>query len=99
MRTIDERERSDTRCDVMRWSNSDVEIRIWKMPNISVEENENNRWMRNAKNKKAKLTTTKKTKTQRKEQGETDVIVRERAKWLCSAFKFSPINIKSFFNL
>ena len=66
MRTIDERERSDTRCDVMRWSNSDVEIRIWKMPIISVEENENNRWMRNAKNKKAKLTTTKKNKDTKK---------------------------------
>ena len=66
MRTIDERERSDTRCDVMRWSNSDVEIRIWKMPIISVEENENNRWMRNTKNKKAKITTTKKNKDTKK---------------------------------
>lgn len=66
MRKTDERERSDTRCDVMRWSNSDVEIRIWKMPIISVEENENNRWMRNAKNKKAKLTTTKKNKDTKK---------------------------------
>ena len=66
MRTIDERERSDTRCDVMRWSNSDVEIRHWKMPIISVEENENNRWMRNTKNKKAKITTAKKNKDTKK---------------------------------
>ena len=48
--------------------------------------------------KKQKYQQQKKTKTQRKEQGGTDVIVRERAKWFCGAFKFSPINIKSFFN-
>ena len=68
MRTIDERERSDTRCDVMRWSNSDVEIRHWKMPIISVEENENNRWMRNANIKKKTKTTTTKKKQSHKEK-------------------------------
>ena len=68
MRTIDERERSDTRCDVMRWSNSDVEIRHWKMPIISVEENENNRWMRNANIKKTKKQQQLKKKQSHKEK-------------------------------
>ena len=100
MRTIDERERSDTRCDVMRWSNSDVEIRIWKMPIISVEENENNRWMRNANiKKKQKQQQLKKNKvTKKRTRGDRRYSERERAKWFCCAFKFSPINIKSFFS-
>ena len=39
------------------------------MPIISVEENENNRWMRSAKNKNAKITTTKKNKDTKKRKG------------------------------
>ena len=47
MKTIDERERCDTRCVVMRWSNGEVKLRQWRMPIISIRDNENNRWYRN----------------------------------------------------
>ena len=47
----DEREKCDTRCVLMKWSNSEVQLRQYKMPIISVRYNENNRWKRNAKKK------------------------------------------------
>ena len=43
---IDEREKCDAGCVVMRWSNSKEKMSI-----ISVRDNENNRWKRDAKKK------------------------------------------------
>ena len=64
MTTIDKKERCDTKCFVMRWSNSKVKLRQEKKLIISVRDNGNNRWNRNAKKKKQK----KKTKAKTKEQ-------------------------------
>ena len=52
MKTIDERKMCDTMCVLMRWSNSEVEIKQYKMPMISVRGNENKRWKRNAEKEK-----------------------------------------------
>ena len=54
MTTIDKKERCDTKCFVMRWSNSKVKLRQEKKLIISVRDNGNNRWNRNAKKKKQK---------------------------------------------
>ena len=62
MTTIDKKERCDTKCFVMRWSNSKVKLRQEKKLIISVRDNGNNRWNRNAKKKK------KQTKAKTKEQ-------------------------------
>ena len=62
MTTIDKKERCDTKCFVMRWSNSKVKLRQEKKLIISVRDNGNNRWNRNAKKTK------KKTKAKTKEQ-------------------------------
>ena len=52
MKTIDERKMCDTMCVLMRWSNSEVEIKQYKMPMISVRGNENKIWKRNAEKEK-----------------------------------------------
>ena len=74
MKIIDERQRCDTRCDVMKWSNSEVQSRQWKMPIISVEDNENNIWKRNAK-KKQRQQRTRKTKAKVKGWELNDFVV------------------------
>ena len=42
MKTTYEREKCDTSCVVMKWSNSEVWLRHLNMPIISVKENKNN---------------------------------------------------------
>ena len=64
MTTIDKKERCDTKCFVMRWSNSKVKLRQEKKLIISVRDNGNNRWNRNAKKKTKKNKTKAKTKEQ-----------------------------------
>ena len=49
MKTKDEKERCDTTCFLMRWTNRKVSLRQWKMSIISVRGNENSRWKRNAR--------------------------------------------------
>ena len=49
MKIIHEREKCDTKCFVMRWSNSEVQLRQQKKAIISVTDNENDTWKRNAK--------------------------------------------------
>ena len=41
MKIIHEREKCDTKCFVMRWSNSEVQLRQQKKAIISVTDNEN----------------------------------------------------------
>ena len=76
MTTIDKKERCDTKCFVMRWSNSKVKLRQEKKLIISVRDNGNNRWNRNAKKKKQK----KKQKQRQKNNGDRSCNERGRAK-------------------
>ena len=76
MTTIDKKERCDTKCFVMRWSNSKVKLRQEKKLIISVRDNGNNRWNRNAKKKKQK----KKQKQRQKNNGGRSCNERGRAK-------------------
>ena len=69
MKTIYEEERCDSRCVVMRWSNSKVSLTQQKMPIISVIDNENSRWQRNTRNNK-------KANKDRNEQGRKEAIVK-----------------------
>ena len=56
------------------------------MPIISVRENENSRWNRNAKsNKKTNKQINK--QRQKRERGDARYSERVRAKWFCCAFK------------
>ena len=76
MTTIDKKERCDTKCFVMRWSNSKVKLRQEKKLIISVRDNGNNRLNRNAKKKKQK----KKQKQRQKNNGGRSCNERGRAK-------------------
>ena len=75
--------KSITRCVIIRWSNSE-------MPIISVKDNKNNRWKRNAKTE-TKNKQINKQKKQNKVDGSYSERVRD--KWFCWAFKFSPTNM------
>ena len=70
LKITDERKRCDTRCVVMRWSNSKMQSRQYKMPIISVTDNKNNRWKRNThtKNNNSNNNNNNKTKKQTKKQ-------------------------------
>ena len=56
------------------------------MPIISVRDNENNRWKRNAKKKTKKTPKNKQIMTE-KNKGDRSYSERVRAKWLPCAFK------------
>ena len=60
------------------------------MPIISIKDNENSRWKRNAKKKP-----TKNTNKDRKEQGGTKAIVKvwELNDFVCIYVRFSPVNM------
>ena len=76
---IDEREKCDAGCVVMRWSNSKEKMSI-----ISVRDNENNRWKRDAK----KRQTNKQTKAEKNKEGWKAIAkVLAIAKWFCCVFK------------
>ena len=53
------------------------------MPIINVRDNENNRWKRNAKRKRAKA----------EKRGERSHSKRMRAKWFCCAFKLGFLHL------
>ena len=57
------------------------------MPIISVRDNENDRWKRNAKKKQKKKTNTEKNK------GDKSYSERVRAKWFCCAFKLGFLQL------
>ena len=61
------------------------------MPIISIKDNENSRWKRNAKKKNP----TKNTNKDRKEQGGTKAIVKvwELNDFVCIYVRFSPVNM------
>ena len=95
MKTIDERERCDTRCIVMRWNNSKVSFRQLI---ISVRDNKNNRWKRNAKRKtkKPKKKQQQKANKDRKEQGrDRSCSERVGAKWFSCAFRLAFLQMIS----